>query len=317
MNPSHATLSETDLFRHDVLMGLSQSQKRLPSKYFYDAAGSALFDEITRLDEYYPTRTELAIMKVHVREMAECCGPECLLIELGAGSLLKVRLLLDAMEQPAGYVPVDVSAEHLSQSTRELEAEYPELEIHPLANDFTRPFRVPPLAARKRVVYFPGSTIGNFDPPDATRLMRYVARLVKPGGGLLLGVDLRKSTTILEAAYNDTRRGVTAAFNRNLLVRINRELEGNFDTGSFQHRAFYNQAEGRIEMHLVSRQAHQVRVAGHTFTFRAGESIHTENSYKYDPADLARRSSTWNMRLERTWTDRQGYFAVLYFTSNG
>ena len=225
-----------DQFRADVLAGLSRPQKRLPSKYFYDAIGSRLFDRITELDEYYPTRTELAIMQAHSGAMALRCGSRCLLIELGAGSLVKVRLLLDQLDNPVGYVPVDVSGEHLRDAARELAADYPGLGVHPVVADFTRPFEAPPVSATRRVVYFPGSTIGNFDPAEADELLRRVVRLVGPGGGLLLGIDLRKEPAVLEPAYNDAR-GVTAAFNRNLLVRINRELGADFDPHAFRHRA--------------------------------------------------------------------------------
>lgn len=303
-----------DQFRADVLAGLSRPQKRLPSKYFYDAAGSQLFDRITELAEYYPTRTELAIMRRHAAAMAARCGPRCLLVELGAGSLVKVRLLLDELDRPAGYVPVDVSGEHLRGAANELAADYPALAVHPVVADFTRPFELPPVPAARRVVYFPGSTIGNFDPAEADELLARVARLVGPGGGLLLGIDLRKDPAVLEPAYNDAR-GVTAAFNRNLLVRINRELGADFDPPAFRHRAFYNRERSRIEMHLVSATEQRAQVGDATFAFRAGESIHTENSYKYDLTELARRAAACGLRADETWTDPQGYFAVLYLTA--
>lgn len=298
----------------DVLAGLSRPHKRLPSKYFYDAAGSRLFDRITELDEYYPTRTELAIVRGHVGAMAARCGPRCLLVELGAGSLVKVRLLLDRLDRPAGYVPVDVSGDHLRAAAGELARDYPALGVHPVAADFTRPFALPPLPAARRVAYFPGSTLGNFDPHEADALLGRVARLVGPGGGLLLGVDLRKDPAVLEPAYNDAR-GVTAAFNRNLLVRINRELGADFDPSAFRHRAFYNRDRSRIEMHLVSATGQQVRVGDRTFGFRAGESIHTENSYKYDLTELGARAAECGLRADETWTDENGHFAVLYLTA--
>lgn len=301
-------------FRADVLAGLSRPHKRLPSKYFYDAAGSQLFDRITEVDEYYPTRTELAIMRRHAAAMAARCGPRCLLVELGAGSLVKVRLLLDELDRPAGYVPVDVSGEHLRGAANELAADYPTLAVHPVVADFTRPFELPPVPASRRVVYFPGSTIGNFDPAEADELLARVARLVGPGGGLLLGIDLRKDPAVLEPAYNDAR-GVTAAFNRNLLVRINRELGADFDPLAFRHRAFYNRERSRIEMHLVSVTEQRAHVGNATFTFRAGETIHTENSYKYDLTELARRAAACGLHADETWTDPQGYFAVLYLTA--
>jgi L-histidine N-alpha-methyltransferase len=303
-------------FRTDILAGLSRPKKRLPSKYFYDAAGSRLFDRITELPEYYPTRTELAIMHEHAGEMAELCGTQCLLVELGAGSLVKVRLLLDRLDRPAGYVPVDVSGSHLRASAEELAGDYPGLGVDPVVADFMRPFELPPVPAARRVVYFPGSTIGNFDRAEADELLGRIARLVGPGGGLLMGVDLQKDPTVLESAYNDAR-GVTAAFNRNLLVRINRELAADFEPLAFRHRAFYNSERSRIEMHLVSITEQQVRVGDATFNFRAGESIHTENSYKYDLNDLSLRASECGLRTDDVWTDPRGYFAVLHLVAAG
>ena len=303
-------------FRDDVLSGLSRTQKWLPAKYFYDPLGSCLFDQITELDEYYPTRTELAIMHAHASAMTVRCGANCLLVELGAGSLVKVRLLLDELESPAGFVPVDVSGEHLRAATKELTADYPNVSVYPVVADFCRSFEIPPIDADRRVVYFPGSTIGNFDPPDATKLLRSVARMVGPGGGLLLGVDLRKDPAVLERAYNDAA-GVTARFNLNLLVRINRELGADFDPASFRHRAFYNRQLRRIEMHLVSNVDQCVNLAGRTFHFRADETIHTENSYKHDTTELARRARDWGFRVDQTWTDQAGYFAVIYLTALG
>lgn len=314
MTSTCAARRTNDQFRADVLAGLSRPQKRLPSKYFYDAAGSQLFDRITELPEYYPTRTELGVMRAHAAAMAARCGPRCLLVELGAGSLVKVRLLLDELAAPAGYVPVDVSGEHLRSAARELAADYPGLGVHPVVADFTKPFELPPVPAARRVAYFPGSTIGNFDPAEADDLLGRIARLVGPGGGLLLGIDLRKDLAVLEPAYNDAR-GVTAAFNRNLLVRINRELGADFDPTAFRHRAFYNRDRSRIEMHLVSAAEQRVRVGGATFAFRAGESIHTENSYKYDAAEFARRAAACGLRADETWTDANGFFAVLYLTA--
>ncbi|MBY0515167.1 MAG: L-histidine N(alpha)-methyltransferase [Gemmataceae bacterium] len=304
----------TDRFRADVLAGLSRPRKRLPAKYFYDAAGSRLFDRITELPEYYPTRTELGILRTHAGEMARRCGPRCLLIELGAGSLTKVRLLLDRLDRPASYVPVDVSGDHLRSAAAALADDYPALDVAPVAADFTRPFAVPDVAAARRVVFFPGSTVGNFDPPAAEALLRRVARLVGPGGGLLLGIDLRKAPAVLERAYNDAA-GVTAAFNRNLLVRVNRELGADFAPEAFRHAAFYADARSRVEMHLVSTAPQRVRVGGAAFDFRAGETIHTENSYKYDVAAFAARAAGCGLRLETTWTDARRYFAVLYLSA--
>ena len=313
--PSAETFwGRTGRFRADVLRGLLAPVKTLPCKYFYDEAGSALFEQITELEEYYPTRTELGIMGRHAAEMAALLGPRCLLIEYGSGSSAKTRLLLDRLCDPAGYVPVDVSGEFLRRSARELGEEYRDLEVQPLCADFTRPLRLPACrkAAARRVVYFPGSTLGNFTPEGALALLRQTARLCGYDGGLLLGIDLRKDPGVIEAAYND-RRGVTAAFNRNILVRINRELGGGFDIEQFAHRAFYNAALGRIEMHLVSRRDQVVRV-GVPISFAAGESIHTENSYKYSLLALAKLAEASGFTAEHVWEDERRYFCVAYLT---
>jgi dimethylhistidine N-methyltransferase len=301
-------------FRADVLAGLSRPKKRLPAKYFYDAAGSRLFDRITELPEYYPTRTELGILRERGAEMAARCGPRCLLVELGAGSATKVRLLLDHLDRPAGYVPVDVSGAHLNAAADELAGDYPGLDVVPVVADFTDEFTIPRAPGSRRVVYFPGSTIGNFDPQEADALLRRVALIVGEGGGLLLGVDLQKDVAVLERAYNDAA-GVTAAFNRNILERANRELRADFDPDGFRHRAFYNAARSRIEMHLVSGAEQRVRIGGSTFHFAEGESIHTEHSYKYDVAELAARAARCGLRLDEAWTDPRNYFAVLYLTA--
>ena len=314
MTIPHLTAPPADRFRADVLAGLSRPRKRLPPKYFYDAAGSRLFDRITELPEYYPTRTELSILGEHAGAIAGRCGPGCLLVELGAGSLTKVRLLLDLLDRPAGYLPVDVSGDHLRWAAAALADDYPALAVRPVVADFTGPFALPDAPAGRRVVFFPGSTIGNFDPPAADALLRRVARLVGPGGGLLLGVDLQKDVGVLERAYNDAA-GVTAAFNRNLLVRINRELGADFDPAAFRHVAFYDRAQARIEMHLVSVAEQRVRIGHFYVHFRAGESIHTENSYKYDIPELAARAARCGLRLDGSWTDARDYFAVLYLTA--
>jgi L-histidine N-alpha-methyltransferase len=306
--------SATNGFRSEVLAGLLRHQKELPAKFFYDAAGSLLFDRICELPEYYPTRTELSIMRQYAETMAALCGANCLLVELGAGSLKKVRLLLDHLERPAGYVPVDVSGDHLKAATRALSREYPDLDVRPVVADFTAPFELPPIAARRRMVYFPGSTIGNFEPAQADALLRQAARLVGPGGGLLLGVDLIKPISVMEQAYNDSA-GVTAAFNRNLLVRINRELGADFDPSAFRHQAFFNAERSRIEMHLVSNRQQRVRVGSTVIDFRPGESIHTENSHKYDVKELAARAAACGLRLDSQWTDDHNYFAVLDLTA--
>jgi dimethylhistidine N-methyltransferase len=302
-------------FRADVLRGLSSPAKELPCKYFYDEAGSRLFEQITELEEYYPTRTERGIMERHASEMAGLLGSRCLLIEYGSGSSTKTRLLLDHLQCPAGYVPIDVSAKHLLYAARALAADYPHLEVIPLSADFTRPLTLPaprnPVA--RRVVYFPGSTIGNLTPEEAIALFRRTASLCGLGGGLLLGADLQKDLRVIEAAYND-RQGVTAAFNRNILVRINRELGADFDIEQFSHLAFYDAVKGRIEVHLVSRRDQTVRVRGVPFSFAADESIHTENSYKYTVPGLTELAGAGGFAVERVWTDERQYFSVCYFT---
>jgi dimethylhistidine N-methyltransferase len=292
---------------------LRGAQKTLPCKYFYDEIGSELFERITRLPEYYLTRTEWAIMERHASEMADLLGGGCLLIEYGSGSSSKTRLLLDHLSEPAGYVPVDVSGEQLCRSAQALASDYPQVEVLPLRADFTRRLRLPATRkpATRRVAYFPGSTIGNFTPPEAIALLRRTARLCGPGGGLLLGADLIKDPRIIEAAYNDAQ-GVTAAFNLNLLARINRELGGDFHLDQFAHRAFYDGTLGRIEMHLVSRSAQSVHVGKETFYFEAGESIHTENSHKYSLAGLRDLAEAGGFETKRIWSDDSRLFSVHY-----
>ena len=297
----------------EVLDGLRKPQKELPPKLFYDARGSKLFDEITELDEYYPTRTETAIMRGHIGAMAAYVGPDCLLIEYGSGSSTKTRTLLDHLAWPAAYVPIDISRDHLLAAANDLATAYPDLEVLPVCADYTADFAlpVPSRPAARRVAYFPGSTIGNFHPPEAHDFLARIAKTVGPGGGLLIGVDLHKGKDVLEPAYND-RRGVTAAFNLNVLVRLNRELDADFDLAAFRHCAYYNERERRIEMHLISGQAQQVRVAGEVITFAAGESILTECSYKYGLADFARLAESAGWQVEGVWTDRRELFSVQY-----
>jgi L-histidine N-alpha-methyltransferase len=305
-----------DTFLADVLRGLSRPQKLLPCKYFYDERGSQLFEAICRTPEYYPTRTELAIMRRHAAEMAGLLGARRVVVELGSGSGWKTRLLLRHLPRPAAYVPVDVSSECLMRFAAELRGEFPDVEVAPVAADFTRHFEVPdaPFPDDRRAVYFPGSTIGNFETDEARRLLARMAELCGPDGALLIGIDLVKALDVLEAAYND-RQGVTAAFNLNLLQRINRELGADFDLSSFRHRAFYDEALGRIEMHLVSTRPQTVRVGGRAFRFEAGETIHTENSHKYAVAGFASLAGAAGWRLGRTWTDADALFAVqLYQT---
>jgi L-histidine N-alpha-methyltransferase len=306
--------AQVDPFLADVLRGLRAPVKELPCKYFYDEAGSALFERITMLDEYYLTRIEVSITRRHVAEMADLLGSRCLVIEYGNGTSAKTRLLLNQLRDPAGYVPIDVSGASLRASAQALAEEYPDIEILPVCADFCQPLQLPVPAklAARRVVYFPGSTIGNFGPAETTALLRLTERLCGPGGGLLLGADLRKDQRVLEAAYNDAQ-GVTAAFNRNLLARINRELGADFVPEQFDHRAFYNALEGRIEMHLVSSKAQWVHVVDDEFFFPPGESIRTEYSYKFDLGALRDLAQAAGLDLKRTWMDDRHYFSVNYF----
>jgi dimethylhistidine N-methyltransferase len=294
-------------FLEDVLQGLARPQKALPPKYFYDAAGSRLFERICRLREYYPTRVELAITRKHVAEIARFAGRGCVLIEYGSGESLKTRLLLERL-RPAAYVPVDISADALDAAVKRLARAFPWLEVRPLAADFSRPLSLPRTRGR-RVVYFPGSTIGNLDPDEAQAFLRMTRAQVGPSGAMLVGVDLKKDARVLHAAYNDAR-GVTAAFNLNLLLRINRELGADFELRRFAHYAYYNPLAGRIEMHLVAREAHTVRIGKYYFSFQVGESIHTENSYKYSVEEFQAMARTAGWRPQRAWTDARGLFSV-------
>ena len=310
-----ATGHDSPHFLADVLAGLRKPVKELPCQYFYDEAGSHLFDAICEQPEYYPTRTELAIMAAHAPEMGALLGPGCQVVEFGSGTSLKTRHLLEHLPRPAGYVPVDVAAGHLAAAARGLAARFPEVEVRPLVADFTRPLALPamPPGVARRAVYFPGSTVGNFDPRQALRLLRSVAELVGPGGAFLVGIDLVKDPATLTAAYNDAA-GVTAAFNLNLLARVNRELGADFDPAQFRHRAFYDAGLGRVEMHLVSQRAQVVLLAGESFAFAEGETIHTESSHKYTPAGFGELAGKAGLAHARTWTDARGWFAVQLYT---
>ncbi len=308
----------TTEFRDAFVHGLQQRPKKLSSKYFYDHRGSQLFEAICDVPEYYPTRTELAIMHASIREISTAVGPRCLLIEYGSGSSVKTSLLLEAMEEPVAYVPVDISREHLRQSADSLNRAFPDLEVLPVCADFTVAFDVPEsrVEPRRRVVYFPGSTIGNFSPPDAVSLLRVMAEECGRDGAVLVGVDLKKDPSVLERAYNDDD-GLTAEFNLNLLVRANRELGANFNVNQFQHRALYTGEHDRIEMHLVSRVAQTVRVDGRDFHFRQGESICTEYSHKYDMERFRHLADRAGLAVTAFWTDSRKYFAVVYLVATG
>jgi dimethylhistidine N-methyltransferase len=301
---------DEDEFASAVFDGLSRPQKTLPCRFFYDARGSELFEEITRLPEYYPSRTEAAILAANATEIAAGIPKGGVLIEFGSGSSRKTEILLKALTHLAAYVSIDVSGSALEAAARRLAARFPTLDVRPLVGNFSQPVALPPdLAYRHRVGFFPGSTIGNFTPVEAQRLLRVFRSLLSPGGRLIVGVDLKKDTRRLVLAYNDAA-GVTAAFNLNLLARINREIGGTFDLAAFRHEAIYNLRDGRIEMYLVSRKDQEVMIGGRRYLFRAGETIHTENSYKYSLrqfADLA-RSADWLPK--RAWTDADNLFSV-------
>lgn len=305
--------SPLDQFRDDVLSGLAGLEKSLPCKYLYDERGSRLFDEICDLEEYYPTRTELSILRGHAGEMARELGENCLVIEYGSGSSLKTPLLLQRLRRPAGYVPVDISREHLLASSSAIAKSFPALEVHPVWADFTEDFAIPVTRRlpQRRAVFFPGSTIGNFCPKGAVGLMQGIARRAGPGGGLLIGVDLWKSKSILEPAYDDAA-GVTAAFNRNLLVRINRELGADFDLGQFEHRAIVNEKHQRMEMHLVSRKRQVVHIDDASIWFAAGETICTEHSHKFTLEAFRDMAHAAGLVVRRVWLDEERLFSVQY-----
>jgi dimethylhistidine N-methyltransferase len=309
----HDESPEREQFLAEALTGLSRPQKQLPCKYFYDECGSRLFERICGLDEYYPTRVELAIMRSHAAAMADAVGPRALLVEYGSGSSAKTRVLLDHLARPVAYVPVDISRASLVAAASALAARHPEIEVLPVCADFTRDFALPRPARRpaRTVAYFPGSTIGNFAPARAVALLGGIAARCKSGGGLLIGVDLKKDPAVLERAYDDAA-GVTAAFNLNVLARMNRELGADFDLRRFSHRAPWVPEEGRIEMHLVSEVDQVVRLGGRAIRFRAGESICTEYSHKYDLPEFAALADAAGFDVVRVWTDPERLFSVQY-----
>lgn len=302
---------DVDAFRTDVLAGLSRLQKTVPPKYFYDATGSQLFDRICELPEYYLTRAELEILATHGDDIARRLGPKALVVELGSGSSLKTERLLAKLDSPAGYVPVDVSDEHLKAAAARLRQRHPGLPVLPVRADFTQTFSLPPSAAAARhvSVYFPGSTIGNLEPHEAMLLMRKIHRRVAPDGFFLVGVDNKKDPAVLERAYNDAA-GVTAAFNRNVLARIRRELDADVDVDAFEHVALYNVPAGRIEMHLRSARSHRIRIDSREFSFRRGETILTELSYKYDPPEFIALAERAGFRSETVWHDADRLFSL-------
>ena len=297
--------------RSDMLAGLARSPKRLPSKYLYDARGSQLFEHICELPEYYLTRAELALMETHVAQMAAALGPQVLLVEYGSGSGLKTELLLERLADAVAYVPVEISRSALTASVERLNGRFPHIEMLPVCADFTQPVRLPEPARpqRRSVIYFPGSTLGNFAPDAAVRLLTHMRREMGPLGAALIGVDLVKPPAFIESAYNDAA-GVTAEFTLNLLHRLNRELHGDFDPDKFEHRARYVSETERIETHIVSRSDQRVTVAGQRFHFAAGEAMLVEISCKYSRASFARLAARAGMRVSRVWTDANGLFSV-------
>jgi dimethylhistidine N-methyltransferase len=306
---AHLPDEQTTTFARDAIGDLSQRPKRLSPKYFYDAAGSELFEAITKLPEYYPTRTELSILRDRGSDIAAIIPKGAALVEFGAGATTKVRLLLESCAISA-YVPVDISGDFLNGQADALRRDFPGLAVYPVTADFTAPFALPPaIVGMPKVGFFPGSTIGNFEPHEACAFLRSARQILGEGAQMILGVDLEKDERVLYDAYNDAA-GITARFNLNVLVRINRELGGNFDLSAFTHRAIYNRERHRIEMHLISKKSQTVRMLGTSIAFRAGESIHTESSYKYSLERLTAlaRGSGWTPR--ESWTDAAGMFSV-------
>ncbi len=305
---------EAATFENEVLEGLAQAQKSLPCKYLYDTKGSQLFDQICDLDDYYPTRTETELLRNEAPSIATTLGPHVALIELGSGSSRKTHLLLDALEDTALYAPIDISEQHLLDAVERIASAYPDLHVQPICADFTSTIDLPDLPEHvsKRVVFFPGSTLGNFAPKERESLLRGIHRMTQPeGGGLLLGVDLIKDTEILERAYNDSE-GVTAEFNLNVLRHINRELSADFDLEKFVHKAVFNPEKERVEMHLESLTDQTVNLAGQSIPFRKGETIHTENSHKFRIASIAKLAEECGFSMERMYTDEKKHFALLW-----
>ena len=311
----HALQEES--FRDALLAGLSGAERSIPCRFLYDERGSALFDAICELPEYYPTRTETAILRAHAGEIARRIGARAQLIELGSGSSVKIRILLDALESPAAYVAVDISREHLRRAAERLAAEYPGIEVAAICADYSAPFPLPDLpAAGRRIAFFPGSTIGNLEPDEALSFLAAWARRLGPGAAMMVGVDLKKDEEVLNAAYDDAQ-GVTAEFSLNLLARANSELGADFDTRRFAHDARYNPDKGRVEIHLRSLADQTVAIAGHAFDFAAGEKIHTEHSYKYAVGEFQALARRAGFEPAAVFTDPGQLFSVHYLTTPG
>lgn len=302
-------------FRREVIAGLKASPRRIAPKFFYDAAGSKLFDQITQLEAYYPTRTEIALLKAHGQAMGDLVGRGSALIELGSGSDLKIRTVLDALA-PAEYLPLDISGSHLRDAAMGIARDYPDIQVRATCVDYTRQFDLPRMGADvHRVAFYPGSSIGNFEPGQVMELLGWIAHMVGVGGRLLVGVDLKKDEATLNAAYNDPE-GVTAAFNRNLLVRMQRELGAELALSAFDHRAFYNKARGRIEMHLLANRPTQIAIDNDRFAFETGEGIHTECSYKYSVDEFISLAALSGFTSERVWCDDRQRFSVHCLRAN-
>ncbi len=309
--PGVAPLSRVDELSASVLAGLRQTPKELSPVWFYDELGSTLFDRICELPEYYLTRTELSIMEAHAAEMAQIIGPQAALIEFGSGTSLKTRLLLDHLATPAAYVPVDIAREHLIEAANTLGRDYPALRIFPVCADFTQPFELPKQlqAAQRRVVYFPGSTLGNFGREQARAVLARMREIIGDGGAVLIGIDLKKDPDILRAAYNDSA-GVTAEFNLNALQHINRELGANFDLRGFRHEAVWDEDQSRIEMHLVSTKDQAVTIAGTAVRFAQDEHLRTEFCHKYTPENFAALAAAAQLTATHIWMDPAKQFSV-------
>ena len=297
----------------ELIEGLRKPEKTISPKYFYDERGSQLFEEITRLPEYYPTETELGIMQDNIGEIASLVGKQASLIEFGSGSSLKTRVLLEHLDELAAYVPVDISEDHLLESAKQIREEFPGLDVLPVVADFTQPFQLPDpkVMPVRNIVYFPGSTIGNFTQHEAEDLLRVMYGEAGAGGALLIGVDLQKDPAIIERAYNDSA-GVTAEFNRNMLRHLNREFRADFDVDAFAHSAEYNEEEGRIEIRLVSERDQRFRLGGESFSIAKDEAILTEYSHKYTLEGFAAMAATAGFRVERVWMDAERLFSVQY-----
>ncbi|WP_035531220.1 L-histidine N(alpha)-methyltransferase [Halobacillus kuroshimensis] len=293
----------------NILSGLFEEKKWISSKFLYDEQGSQLFEQITDLPEYYQTRTEARILLENLSTWKSVFHEPSALIELGSGSSKKTKILLDHVKNIESYIPIDISEEFLADTVTQLQTSYPEIHIQGVSADYTQPFTLPDLKGKKKVIFFPGSTIGNFEPGEAERFLGNIRSLLEPGDELILGVDRKKDETVIEAAYDDAA-GVTAAFNKNLITRINREHEASIDVESFSHVAFYNSSAGRIEMHLESVRDQVLSVGGHTIEVKKQERIHTENSYKYDPEDIIQLGRSSGFLLQRVVSDEREYFSV-------